>query len=648
MSLVDNNKAQPNTQRAPQAGLQDPGIPGYSQKPASSGGAISLQSFFNAGVGREHNSGLATIITDHLRELISALDTALPFKLDVLPAISSSLGTVGIDAVIVSTRTNNGAAVSFVFAIEESAAPLKPFEISRGSIAPPLRVERTTSHHINDRSRDIWKALTKQQYGNVNHVIEAGALVLPTEINEYIAGTDTKQREHTINNLLRIALNAVGFRTEEANGGTPRILTAEQLRSFDPSYSPELDLTYTNRPQTITTSLGLQRRSSFQLSVSLRPKNNTNKDDGVILENEVIAFGDGFIDLAYSEELETRVPAVTQRYIPEVILTGLDSPLPFITPQIQLFGLIAAAAWGKDNNWVTYFQEQQLQHDYGSGKKSGNKLSRAIAAVGYECTHLQGVAPEQRTPQYLSVNATTNPDEVANLILAAIDGTQLKISIDVSLVEDEQAWLNQLILGAAQNLVQKRVNDEGAYRAFYEWCDRSTNGFFKNHFTFGDPVAYDKNTLIPNGYFESEGKRYDAREVDYLTLLNAHGKTGEYTRVLDQYSRIQGQYEANEYERLEAFTKGILDNYKGLVIKGVYRRVQLESNFIRALIAAFKDAGLTFSLSQTGHTGTGGIRRHYSGIGGGLSTAGLFNTAHNYTGPNASGNLVPTSWSSLV
>lgn len=652
MALTDNNKTTLNqNQRAPQAGIVDPGIPGYGQPvDQNTNAARSIQAVFSGGINREPNSGLVSTITERAKELLKAADHQLAAKLDVFPAISSSLGSVGIDAIIISTLTAKGVVVYYVLVTEDSAAPLKALEINRGGSLPTLRVDRPVTSHINARSKAVWESLVLRQYTQFGASIahSAGYEMLYKEITPKITGTDTNLRDLTINEILRVALNAVGFHAEEITGGTNRIISANLLRSFDRPLSPELELTYTNRPQTIQTNSGLFRRSTAQLNVGLRPKNPVDNNDGVILENIDIAVADCYIDLHYDESLELRNPPVTQRYAPEVVLTGIDSPQNFLTPQIQLFGILAAAAWGNGNNWVQYFLDQQQRHDYGSSKKAGNKITRPIGAVGYECTHLQNVAPEARKPEYLAVNATTNPDQVADLILAAIDGSQLKVSIDVSLAEDGQSWLNSLILGAASNLFQQnQPNDQAAYNAFYDWCDRSTEGQFSKLFQRGAPIAYDKNVLVPNGYFEAEGEQQDVREIDYLALLYAHGKTGDAPRVLTEYSRIYDQHTSNEVERADAFAKGILDNYKGVVIKGHFRRVQIDSDFIRILIEAFKLAGITFSMSQSGHSGTGGVRRHHHAIGAGLQANGLFSTNNNFVGASASGNLIGTSWSNL-
>lgn len=457
---------------------------------------------------------------------------------------------------------------------------------------------------VVDRAQ--WERITgflSDVFGQKLEFHNAGAAVIPTELS-------VEDKTH-LHRVLYSATQALYTVTDNDVIGFEAPLTIKDIDA-----NTNLSATLDYNPPALDNDVGLPVRSD--ISVILRA---TLANSGGALQHEQvreITRVDGYIDLVYSEPAPQawNAPPVTQRYYPRFVITGLDSQIDAITPELQLLALSTAGLLSKNMAWGGVYRPRY--------SKSGQYDLRDIGAIGYE-VNLTG-DPNAR-PERVDTKADSFSTTSLYALLQQTVHDSLLYSMDIEEV-GTLAWLHQVFIAAANN-------EPGAYRSIVDAATRLTDGHFSQYWQ-GGPICVDDNNRVHLGYYiDQDGSRRDIRDIDYLALLNLIGEKDMATVV--NWSKSFDDVNVPAEIRLEQRAKLLKALLPGVQLKGYARRVTFYPEFLTALTLAASAAGLTIRPSNLINDFTGtGTRPTYQAAQFAVNSQmgqGLFN----WSAPNAYG-----------
>lgn len=281
----------------------------------------------------------------------------------------------------------------------------------------------------------------------------------------------------------------------------------------------------------------------------------------------------------------------TQRYLPRLVITRMESAAIASTPELDLLALSTAMHLGLNNQWMQLFQPRWNK----TGKKGEVDL-RDVSALGFETQLTPDAAPGR-----LPLPGASDMPKFYQMLALAIH-PNLMYSMDVEEAGD-LTWLHSDLYRAA-------LGDQESTRNIITAADRLTDGIFSQGWD-GSAVAIDEDNRIALGYWtDSKGQLRDIRDLDYLAMLNLVGEKD--ITILHDWSDTF--YNRNipleiRLERRDRIQREILGGY---TLKGYARRIVLTQKFLVHLAQSIERAGLVAQSSapmvdMTGQT----IRGNY-------------------------------------
>lgn len=366
-------------------------------------------------------------------------------------------------------------------------------------------------------------------------------------------------------------------------------------------------------------AVGLPIRSDVivELVASHQARNAANQglNSGADSTKQVTMLS-GFMDLIWNPVTQgpnpyamgMSQPDLYRKYLPRFVITSL-APTRLLTIGAQLLALVSADALREDNTWVNAFRPKTTQ---------GNEADmHDIGAVAIE-------ANLANNPTGYGEKVNTKSDNFRGEQLFQLVGATIQPNLVISMDVPEggaSSWYGDVFAASAKGSMN-------ATRAILEAADTLTDGHFSQFFGNNSRVVMDDNNRIHLGYYmDRNGIMRDIRDVDYLCVANRVGDKdpGAIREWSDTFLRTQYPLA----QRLAA-RKRMIASLTGAdpVFTGFAARFTFEREFIRALVAGCKAAGLnirnTTSIGDaTSYERASGIAFASAAMGG--ESSGMFN-----------------------
>jgi len=268
----------------------------------------------------------------------------------------------------------------------------------------------------------------------------------------------------------------------------------------------------------------------------------------------------------------TQQQQFNQLYITHFVMTHLET-LELMTVPAQLFALVQALTLRDGNAWARGFAPRP----YAAGIDMHD-----IGAIGIEANP-EGDARGFGARIDTKTDSFTTQGTLHKLLQAFVR-PGLLLSIDVPEC-GPSTWSNSVFAAAAEGSAK-------ANEFIIEAAQTLTNGNFLKHYTNGSGrVAFDNNNRIHLGwYVDSQGRKRDIRDIDYLAVANLVGEKDP--TVIKDWSDTFVNLQISPAQRL-AKRKNIIQNLVGdATFTGFARRATLDGAFMEALAKGCVDAGL--------------------------------------------------------
>mgnify|MGYP001081101828 CR=1 FL=1 len=524
------------------------------------------------------------------------------FKLLVLDNNTNNIGP--LSCLLVCYNEGDFLAV-YTLLVEASGDPLKPKVINLNN--QNIQIDTVPGDVFTNY---LWSKITdyvQSAYGRRFNVIDAGALVLPSEL-------EPEDEEH----MRQVMFNAsqACFTIMENNvGGKEEPFTIAEVNSGSESLVARLSYSPTGDQSETATGLPVRSDVHITLEGSL---NGSSSEDGFEQVMDLATI-DGYVDLVYSPPapVAPNQPVQTQHYYPRFVITRADTQIDAITMETILLSLAQSTLLSRNGAWAGVFRQR---HDV------KGMDTRDIGAIGYE-VNLSG--DPQAKPDRIDTKAKSfDLNALYQLVTAAINGS-LMYSMDVEEVGD-LSWIHQAFIASANG-------NNVAYQLIADAANTLTMGHFANHFT-GGPITINDNNRIHLGYYiDSKGQHRDLRDIDYLAMLNLAGKDDPATVV--KWGETFDNHNIPMEVRLETRAK-ILKSVLGQNVhfKGYAQRINFAPDFIIALNKACTAAGLVIRPDKLiPEFGSAPTRGNFNAAQFGIS-GNEVNNLFNYGG-NAWGNV---------
>lgn len=432
-----------------------------------------------------------------------------------------------------------------------------------------VEVPTTPADTYNQTYYDTVMQQVQRKFGEVA-VFDGGMQVVYRTINM----DDPNQ----VNRILTAATNAaVGSTSLKTVGGD--ISEGRTLAHTLRSNGIQLNANVNTNPEPLTTPNGLPvRRDIVVKSTATLPGATQNNLRATRSGGARFAETSAFATLEYVAPEVPQYnpymapqPVPTQRYIPRIVITNIDSDGIQTLPSV-LLGISTTTVIQEGLLWTEPFRPQK-------GRRNSDYDIRDIGAIGYDIKELN--ADEKPGMVDTKSNSFTNAD-FYRLMASTVMPTPI-YSIDIE-EAGSLSWLTKVFSLAANN-------DADAKRAIIEACDSLTDNLFSTHFK-GDTILQADNNRIFLGTYrplgDSTGELRDIRDLDYLAILNI---CGEDPRIVEDFEMTQRASSGPLVRRLSELN-GILEQIMGpsLTIKGYANRFTFHHLFIEALAKSTRDA----------------------------------------------------------
>lgn len=344
----------------------------------------------------------------------------------------------------------------------------------------------------------------------------------------------------------------------------------------------------------------------------------------------------GFFDLTYdpavaqSNNVYGSQPVATAAnqlltYKPRFVVTNVDSP-EACDLTLQLLGLATTQVLPLGNHHVACLIEQ---HRAGERNMEGGVNLRDIGAIGLEVLRMASSIPGTPAPateRFPTLSANLGDDALAAIINTYISGPDTQISLDVP-EGGPSTWMTAVFAAAARG-------DSSAKNEIFAAADVLTGNRFTPIYTAAcggrmDNPVFDDNLIVNLGTYISKNSLRDIRDLDYLAVLNLTGDST--SEVIINWSNLQANYSMDENFRAMEARKVLQNAYKSLQFTGRARRVTFNNLFLQCLLAAIKEAGMTYNVTSSKQAPTGSGRMvnsymaqqaRFSGQSGAFTTGG--------------------------
>ncbi len=509
-------------------------------------------------------------------------------KLFLIETMNRDTDKIFMSTVLINRHVSfNGNTAIVVFALPvEASNPIEDRRVFQGN-GQTTEISWAATDVLDDAFREQLLRFCNIKYPN-QRVIYAGGRILPQELksddDEHLA-----RILHEIDQAILTAaeLQLIGSSNAVVNVG---MFMAESSRA-----TVNIDPTPTDRDNSVglpvRSSLNVQLRSTNNVSLSQQNASLNNRDRDVLL-----ARVDAYVDATYDTRHLSQIPntqqywqqrPATQRVIPRIVITAVDSLQDLMTPEITLLALASANVLSQNiGNWAN-----SLRPRHAATMSSDLARITDIGALGMMIP-LDPANPDNRP------RISTDPREFGDKDFETlIDASFWPDPMYTLLVEEsgERTWLTDMFEFAAKG-------NAAALEAVVRTADNLTGGAFSPLWEpkakAGCQIVHNDQDRVHLGYFiDNTGKRVSLQHVDTLAILNLFGDKD----MQIVYDWIQSHNPStNTIEaRLEVRERILRSTFSQVTIKGYGRYVTFYSEFMATLLEAIRVAGLTISPANT-------------------------------------------------
>ncbi len=535
---------------------------------------MSNDTLFTRDIGRRAVGETTHALAEALRKRLTGNISQQAKDLYQIQVMDNSNGnhfsSILICKAVMTTQGPIVSAYAMLVEASNQKLPSRPVQIQGTSYPVPT----VAGDAIDEVLREKTIAFLKTIYSADARVILAGAQVLYTE-------TVKADDEATIGNLIWLATEAT------SNGLASEGVVEEQpidVKALTQGASTVAGIDWAPAP--LHDVVGMPVRSDWSIttrSVSEQGQNNWSPNAST---SKDLVRVDGYVDIDYSVPQQAQqqiyggqaLQPLTQRYIPRLVLTRVDSLVPVETPELQLLALATVPLLGVANSWM-----QSFKPTWQSSGKKGDINLRDITAIGFE-VNLTGADKPGRLP----AASQSDMGKFYQMLALAIS-KDLLISMDIEEAGD-LTWLQRDFYLAA-------LNDPEAIRSVLAAANRLTDGRFGQMWDGSQPIAIDEGNRVPLGYWQSASGMRDIRDLDYTAMLNIVGEKD--MQVLHDWSETFYNQQIPQEIRLEKRHRIQSELLSGYTLKGYARRIVRNQKFLATLAQALHAAGLLLSSQDT-------------------------------------------------
>ena len=288
----------------------------------------------------------------------------------------------------------------------------------------------------------------------------------------------------------------------------------------------------------------------------------------------------GYIDFEWNPTVVNNM-MVTQKFVPNFVITHIDSPVAAPTPDILMLGVASVMAINEDMNWMQAFRPTP-------GKKSEIDFND-IGALNIE-GNLEN-NPTGFGKKYDTKSKTFTIAELNKFIQATVR-PNIMVSIDVPKAGPE-TWFTSVL-----QYIKFR-NSKDAYTRVNDYINTLTNGAYQ---AGNFPMFADVTNKIHGGFYKSKDGYKDIRHLNsYLAISNFIADTNQSPALVAQYTNTL--YNSSiPAELRSAERKKYLDEMsnKTAVYKQYYDRLTFSAGFLMNLINSLKVVGFSPVFSNMG------------------------------------------------
>ncbi len=428
-----------------------------------------------------------------------------------------------------------------------------------------------------------------------DNIVNVSLAVISTEVDI--------NNESQITDLLYTAGNAIETNAEQRQDLPADTTTLDSLRSV--SGRLQSAIFYGNG--NITNMFSMPTRADVRIEVTQttgnRNQNNLHGND------EVLTVLDGYFEPSYAPQEMVMAnlqaaqtvlnypgavqPKLNRRFVMTFIVTNFDyfGSKGAVNLEAKLTALASVSALLRS----PYQWAEAYRSTYGQANPWRN-----IGALARELPHLtdKKASPEAVPGKAVDAHAPQFDIEQLSKFVDQVCWPDLAIAIDV----DENgpwSWMESVFTQAAG--VHDRGDNSISTRArkyMITRLDAVTKGSFSKHFPATASIFQPQTFRMHRGYFELDNRgMMDIRELGLLELLNAGTDVASYDNAIE-YVKTFEEVNRPEYERqakrLEIFQQTLGGGKNLIKVVGNSRRLFLTTDFIKAMLAAFGEAGLSY------------------------------------------------------
>lgn len=422
------------------------------------------------------------------------------------------------------------------------------------------------------------------KFGAEVKLIYAGGRILPQELK-------SDDEPHIARILFEVDQAILTAAEQQIVGAASAVVSVGMFLTDGARAHVAIDPTPTDRDDStglpVRSGLNVQLRASKTVSLAQQNQSLNQREQDLIL-----ARVDAYVDAVYdTRHLVQQGPLgygqrpSTQRFMPRIVITGVDSQVDALTPEIELLGIAATTALSQNiGSWAN-----SLRPRHAAAMSSDLQRMTDIGALGL------AVPLNPNDPTDL-VKVKTDPRDFGDREFEAlIEASFIPDPIYSLLVAEsgERSWLTEMFQFAA-------AGDQDAYDQIVRTADNLTNGHFSNIWRArnGGQIVHNDQNRVHMGYFvDNSGTRRDLQQIDTLAMLNIFGEKDP--QMVWDWIHTFNPTTAVLENRLAQRESIMRNTFSQVTIKGYGRPVTFYADFLDSLMQAIHQAGLTISPANT-------------------------------------------------
>ena len=423
--------------------------------------------------------------------------------------------------------------------------------------------------------------------------------------------------EAQIEELIRNAFNAVHsentIRVKDYKG-----INLPELMKQAPNGKFFISMYFNGDRSSFLDQSGMPVRQDICIGLSFKSgtyNNNKSVNQGNDTVDIVKTYG--YIDFEWAGQAPINGMPTTQRFIPNFIITHIDSQVA-PTPDILMLGVASVLAINEEMNWMQAFRSvpgRKNEIDYNDIGALNIEGNLEVSQTGY------GKIYDTKSKTFTLVEL--------NKLVQTLVRPNMMVSIDVPKAGPE-TWYTSVF-----QYIKFR-NSKEAYMRVMESISTLTNGAFQHN---NYPVFAEVTNKIHGGFYRTKDGFEDIRHLSsYLSVANFVGNTNQAPAIISQYTNtLYNTSIPNELRAAER--KKIVDEMSGntAVYKQYYDRMTFTSGFLANLVGSLRSVGFSPLFSNMGVANEMFLRRSTADFGGAMIGAdlrlmGQNNVYGNFTG----------------